>query len=187
MNYTHPTDGILTVNVPADAKVFVNGLPTTSTGTMRTYVSRNLNPGQVYNYEVRTEVVRDGKVVSDTKNVKLVAGQEYAMAFRGEQGANQIAAAQPSKTVLTLHVPQDAKVILAGHETDTPGEVREYTTTRLAAGTTWDGYKVLVSVNRGGKTVTQEKTITLRAGDSRDMTFDFDSPQVAATSADAAN
>ncbi|HZZ73129.1 MAG TPA: hypothetical protein VFE24_12815 [Pirellulales bacterium] len=36
-----------------------------------------------------------------------------------------LAAAQPPKTVLTLPGPSDAKVILAGHETNAPGEVRE--------------------------------------------------------------
>ncbi|HZZ73130.1 MAG TPA: hypothetical protein VFE24_12820 [Pirellulales bacterium] len=33
-----------------------------------------------------------------------------------------LAAARPPKTVLTLHLRQDAKVILAGHEKDVPGE-----------------------------------------------------------------
>ncbi len=41
---------MLTVSVPADARVFVNGHATTSTGETRTYISRNLRPGATYTY-----------------------------------------------------------------------------------------------------------------------------------------
>ena len=183
MSYGRTQNGSLTINVPADAKVFVNGLPTTSTGTQRTYVSRNLTPGQSYTYEVRAEVVRDGQTISDVKTVRLTAGQEYAAAFNMEQAAEKIAS-QPAKTTLTLRVPTDAKVILAGRETNTPGEVREFTTTKLALGTKWDDYKIVVQVERNGRTVSQDKTISLVAGETREMAFDFDSPQVAASEAE---
>ena len=66
----HPTYGpmrnsaLLSVKVPADAKVFVNDRPTTSTGSDREYISRDLQTGAGYNYTVRAEFVRDGKTVS---------------------------------------------------------------------------------------------------------------------------
>ena len=55
----------LTVSVPADAKVFVNGMATTSTGTTRQYVSRGLASGYSYSYEIRVEVTRDGRIVEE--------------------------------------------------------------------------------------------------------------------------
>jgi uncharacterized protein (TIGR03000 family) len=72
----------LTVSVPADAKVIVNGRPTTSTGQRRRYTCTGLNPAAVYDYQVRAEFVRDGKPVSEEKTVSLTAGQTASLAFR---------------------------------------------------------------------------------------------------------
>ena len=54
------SEATLTVNVPSDARVFVNGAKTTSVGSQRSYVSRGLQAGFNYTYEVRAEVERNG-------------------------------------------------------------------------------------------------------------------------------
>jgi len=73
--------GILTVWVPNDAKVTVNGIETRSTGSRRQFVSYGLKPGLSYKYVVRAQIVRNGQVVEDTRNVVLTAGQITAVAF----------------------------------------------------------------------------------------------------------
>jgi uncharacterized protein (TIGR03000 family) len=73
--------GQLTIVVPADAKVFINGHQTRSVGTHREYVSYGLETGLTYRYEVRAEVVRDGKTVEDSREVFLTAGSREGMAF----------------------------------------------------------------------------------------------------------
>jgi uncharacterized protein (TIGR03000 family) len=73
--------GILTVWVPNDAKVTVNGLETRSSGSRRLFVSYGLKPGLSYKYVVRAQIVRNGQVVEDTRNVVLTAGQITAVAF----------------------------------------------------------------------------------------------------------
>src|SRR6185436_10733031 len=72
-----PSSGsiLLTVSVPADAKVFVNGQPTRSTGELRQYASSGLQPAAIYPYQVRAEFVRDGKPISEEQTVQLTAGQ----------------------------------------------------------------------------------------------------------------
>ncbi|MBL9122065.1 MAG: TIGR03000 domain-containing protein, partial [Planctomycetaceae bacterium] len=67
---------MLSVWVPTDAKIFVNGNTTSSTGSARSYVSRGLQPGASYSYEIRAEVVRDGRTLTETKQVTVVAGQK---------------------------------------------------------------------------------------------------------------
>ena len=47
--------GLLTVWVPYDAKVTINGLLTKSTGSKRHFVSYGLRPGYTYKYEVKAE------------------------------------------------------------------------------------------------------------------------------------
>jgi uncharacterized protein (TIGR03000 family) len=78
---------LLTVNVPADAKVFINGQSTNSTGDRRQYTSTGLQPVAVYGYRVRVEFVRDGKPISEEKTVQLTAGQTGSLAFSAAPNA----------------------------------------------------------------------------------------------------
>ena len=82
--------GILTVWVPYDAKVTVNGLETRSVGSRRQFVSYGLKPGLSYKYVVcaQAEVVREGengkkekKLETSTQEVMLTAGAIKAVAF----------------------------------------------------------------------------------------------------------
>ena len=78
------------------------------------------------------------------------------------------------KTRLTLHVPADAKVTLAGVETKQTGEVREFATSKLAAGQSWGEYKVVVETTRDGKTLVEERTINLIGGQDQDLAVNFE-------------
>ena len=166
------TEATLTVNVPANARIFVNGTSTRSQGTVRRYVSRGLTPGSEYSYEIKAEIDRDGQTIQETKIVKVRGGQTINVAFDLKATANL-------ETVVTVQVPEDAKVFLAGNETSGQGLVRVFRTSKLAPGTEWSDYTVRVSVERDGKTVSREQTLTLKAGDTPSLTFDFDVPQVA--------
>lgn len=166
------SEATLTVNVPAETKIFVNGAPTRSRGEVRRYVSRGLTPGQEYSYEIKAELDRDGAAVQETKLVKVRAGETIQVAFELNSDA-------APETVVTVNVPEDAKVYLAGNETKGEGSVRIFRTNKLAKGAKWAGYTVQASVERNGKTITRERTLDLQAGDSRTLTFDFDAPQVA--------
>jgi uncharacterized protein (TIGR03000 family) len=90
-----------------------------------------------------------------------------------------IASAPAVKTSLTLHVPADAKISLAGVDTKQSGELRQFATTRLAAGQTWDGYKVVVEMNKNGQTLHEERTIKLVGGEAQELSINFDSTAVA--------
>lgn len=174
---------LLSVNVPAEAKIFINGNETTSTGSERQYISRGLNSGNRYDYEIRAEITRDGQTITETKNVSLAAGQQVNLSFNLEGNKEAPVAGKKASTKLTLHVPADAKVYLAGRETSSTGEVREFTTSKLTAGTEWNNYTVHVVANIDGRDVSKDETITLTGGDDRDLTFDFNSNPIASTAA----
>jgi uncharacterized protein (TIGR03000 family) len=89
---TSADSGVLTVWVPYDAKVTVNGLETKSTGSRRQFVSYGLKAGFSYKYEVKAAIVRDGQMVEDTQTVTLTAGQVSAVAFGFNSPAQQVAA-----------------------------------------------------------------------------------------------
>lgn len=163
---------LLTVDVPAEAKVYVNDRATTSTGEHRSYVSRNLSLGMEYTYTVRAEVTRNGQNIEQTQVIDLRAGGNEHLVF-------DFPAAQSPETSLTVIVPASAKVYLGGVETSATGTQRVFSTTSLAAGKQWTNYTVVVEFERDGKTVKQDRTITLKSGEKKELTFNVDEPKIA--------
>jgi uncharacterized protein (TIGR03000 family) len=172
---------LLTVVVPEDAKVYMNGQLTKTPGTHRQYISRGLQPGQRYTYEVQAVVNRGGQALRDTQVVQVRAGQTAQVAFQFDRASpTQLSeAAGAVRTTLTLQLPEDAKVVLAGNLTGATGAIRRYTTTGLAKGEKWEDYRVLATAVRNGRTVTQERTIRLTGGESKLLHFQLDDRQVA--------
>ena len=163
------------MTVPEDALVYVNGILTKSTGSDRTYISRGLQNGMKYTYEVRAEAIRDGQKIEETKIITLKAGENQLVSF------DNLQAAKSAETTLTLKVPAEAKVSLGGNPTIGSGTERRFRTSKLAGDKEWSNYTVQVSIDRNGRTLTQEKSINLKAGDDQTLSFDFNDDQVAST------
>lgn len=117
-------------------------------------------------------------------------GGGYAVSYRGGYGyarrgavSREVIASKPAapavKTRLTLHVPADAKVTLAGVDTKQTGEVRQFATTNLKAGEAWDDYAVVVEMEQGGQMLREERTIKLMGGQAQELSIEFDSTQLA--------
>ena len=172
----------LTVNVPAEAKIFINGKATTTAASPRRYISRGLMPGYRYTYKVRAELLRDGKTLDQTKVVQLRAGEDADMSFDFEVATTEEAEVEAVRTRLTVHVPDEAKVFLSGTRTSSTGPVRTFSTSKLSPGESWSNYTIRVALDRDGRTLAKERTISLKAGEDRVIAFDFDEPRVAATS-----
>ncbi|QEG24168.1 TIGR03000 domain-containing protein [Mariniblastus fucicola] len=154
---------ILSLDVPKDAKVFINDKLTRTSGTTRSYVSRNLIRGKEYRYRVKVVSEVDGKDVVKSRVVTMRGGEQNEVAFNFD----------PIVTRVVLSVPEDAKVIIDGKETSTAGAFRSFATQRLKSGK-WDDYSVEVSVVRDGKTLTRKEKFDLAAGEFRFFEFDFD-------------
>jgi uncharacterized protein (TIGR03000 family) len=159
-----PADAaLLSVEVPADAKIFVNGAKTSATGAVRQFLSRGLADGKQYEFTVRMIIDRDGQSSEQTKVVSLAAGGRASLSFSDN--------AAP-KTSLTLHVPADAKVWLAGNATSSAGATRQFQTTTLAAGQTWRNYEIRVATVIDGREQVVSKVIDLAAGQTVELSLD---------------
>jgi uncharacterized protein (TIGR03000 family) len=91
-----------------------------------------------------------------------------------------VVASKPAvKTSLTLHVPAEATVTLAGVATKQTGEVRQFATNKLTAGQVWNDYKVVVEMEKDGQMVREERTLNLTGGQPQELTVNFDSNQIA--------
>jgi len=103
--------------------------------------------------------------------------------IRGELGRRQFvsAFAAPARTSLTVRVPENAKVYLEGNATRSTGAVRQYATGHLEDGQEWVGYEVRVEIDQDGQKLVQRKTLTLKAGQTHEVSFDFDMPALAQT------
>lgn len=169
---------LLTIAVPESAKVVVNGRETSSRGEVRQFMSNGLKDGMVYTYVVEVTFA-DGEATS-TKTVKLRAGAAERLVFNEPvDPASTVSATSAPETVVTLRVPADAVVNLAGNDTKGEGDVRTFRTRQLADGHNWDSYTIRVTSVVDGLPVTKEKTIDLVAGSDHDFTFEFDNASLA--------
>lgn len=163
-------DARMVVSLPNNATLYVNGMKTTSEGAARQFISRDLEKGLRYPYDLKAVLEIDGRQIVKTKQVVLQAGDHSEVAF---------GFADPIETKLTLRVPEDADLTIAGADTSSTGSERKFTTLRLSPGQTWSDYEVVVTVNRNGRKVSKSQTIDLQAGENRTLTFDFDVDAVA--------
>ncbi len=77
-----PTDRAkVIVQLPTDAKLYVDNQPIKSAADHDTFSTPRLDRGQAYFYDVRAEVVRDGKTLVETRRIVLRAGDEVTVAF----------------------------------------------------------------------------------------------------------
>ena len=165
-----PNEVHLTVKLPEAAKVYINGNLTTTTGAARHFVSRNLTANEAYRFEVKAVLPKeDGTEVVQNRTVVVNSGTGEEISF------DMLKADDPVETILTLNVPENAKVVLAQNATKSEGTSRVYRTKQLREGEAWDDYRIEVTF--GG--VTKEKTIRLIGGDKLALTFNFESDEVA--------
>jgi uncharacterized protein (TIGR03000 family) len=175
---------VLTVAVPGDAIVLVNGHQTKSDGTIRQFKSRGLKEGYVYTYVVKATYNVGGQAKTETKSVRLRSGSEERVEFVAPEPAPKATVSKPVEsedvlTVVRLHVPSDAQVTLAGNATTGTGDVRTFRTKQLKPGQQWAGYTIRVTAVVGGQTVSKERTIDVTAGSTNELTFDFNGSSVA--------
>ncbi len=72
----------VTVKLPADARLYVDGVLCPLNSTTRTFNTPDLDAGQRYYYTLKAEVVRDGETRAASKRVVVEAGKEVTVEFK---------------------------------------------------------------------------------------------------------
>jgi uncharacterized protein (TIGR03000 family) len=85
----------ITVDVPADAKVWFDGALMTSTGPVRQYNSPLLTPGNRYAYDVKASWNEKGHEVTQTQKVEVAAGAHVNVDFPAPPKGTAQASADP--------------------------------------------------------------------------------------------
>jgi uncharacterized protein (TIGR03000 family) len=74
---------LIEVHVPsAEAEVWFDGVKTTQTGTLRSFLSPSLAPGGTFTYTVRARWTEDGRPVEQTRRISVQAGHQQTVDFR---------------------------------------------------------------------------------------------------------
>jgi uncharacterized protein (TIGR03000 family) len=88
----NPPDGSekssLKVDLPKDAKFFVDGKEIPGSGTTRAFATPALPRGAEFYYDLKAEVTVDGKPVTEEKRVIVRAGQTVTASFAKLQTSN---------------------------------------------------------------------------------------------------
>jgi uncharacterized protein (TIGR03000 family) len=71
----------LTIDVPLDARVYLDGEPLKAPVATRVFLTPALNPGSTYFYDLRAEIERDGRTLVASQRVFIRAGQTVNAAF----------------------------------------------------------------------------------------------------------
>ncbi len=71
----------IVVSLPADARLIVDGTPTTSTSDRRTLVTPVLENGATYVYTMQAEVTREGRVMTQSQQVTVRGGETSNVQF----------------------------------------------------------------------------------------------------------
>jgi uncharacterized protein (TIGR03000 family) len=87
------TTAHVTVKVPADAEVWLEGKKTTSTGSVREFQSPPLEAGYEYTYTLRARWLQNGKEITQTQEVGVSAGAHVNVDFPVASGTAKPASA----------------------------------------------------------------------------------------------
>jgi uncharacterized protein (TIGR03000 family) len=79
--YPTTTSAHITINVPADAKVWFDDTPTKSTGAVRQYTTPPLDPGTHYSYDIRAQWTENGHEVTQSQKVQFNPGGQVVVNF----------------------------------------------------------------------------------------------------------
>lgn len=71
----------LLIDLPADAKLYVDGQLTTSTNENRAFTTPALQSGLTYYYDLKAEISRDGLTHTESKRVIVRSGDSIHMSF----------------------------------------------------------------------------------------------------------
>jgi len=83
---TGPARATITVRLPADARLTIDGEATRSTSDTRSFVTPPLERDKDFHYTLEARVLRDGKPVTMSKRVTVRAGEETQVSLDASSG-----------------------------------------------------------------------------------------------------
>jgi uncharacterized protein (TIGR03000 family) len=86
------------IEIPADARLYVDGTLMKTGSSVRQFQTPPLNPQQTYVYDLKAELVRDGQSYTEVRQIVIRPGQEASASFAGMEERAAAAALTSSST-----------------------------------------------------------------------------------------
>jgi uncharacterized protein (TIGR03000 family) len=71
------------IEIPADAKLFVDGQLMKTSSAVRMFKTPVLEPNQTYFYELKAEVIRNSQTFTEVQQLVVRAGEQASASFAG--------------------------------------------------------------------------------------------------------
>jgi uncharacterized protein (TIGR03000 family) len=163
-----PNQATIIVQVPAEAKMFVDGNEANLTSTSRRFITPALEMGRDYFYTIRAEKTRKGEKVAESKRVVFRAGQTVKVNFGDMSTAKVVPQAAPAS--VTVRLPADARLSVDGIECPLTSATRTFNTPKLDPGQRYV-YTLKAEIVREGQTRADSKRVFVEAGKKVDVDF----------------
>lgn len=160
-----PNQARILVQLPADAKLYVDDQLSNQSATPRTLVTPVLQNGRDYTYTLRVEAVRNGQTVVATKDVVFRAGDNKAVEF------GDLAGKATAKVTVTL--PATAKLYVDDILCPQTSSTRSFETPEMPYGQKYY-YTMKTEYEQDGKVQTTSRQVIVEAG--QQIKVDFGTP-----------
>lgn len=158
----------IVAQLPANARLFIDGQLDTRTSPTRAIVTPELQGDREYFYTLRAELVRDGKTLTAAKRVPLLAGALVSVDFGDLTREPVVSAGAPSN--VTVRLPADARMTVNGARLPLSSAVRTFATPHLAAGQQYF-YTIQAEVDRDGQIVSKSRRVVVEANKAIEVDF----------------
>jgi uncharacterized protein (TIGR03000 family) len=166
-----PTQATVIVQVPEDAKLYVDGELSEQTSTTRTFISPDLQLGKDYSYTLKMEANKDGRTAVASKRVIVRAGAVTRVNFTDQNSAGTVRPEEkPAPARVTVQLPTDARLLVDGVASPLTSSTRTFDTPALEPGRKYF-YILTAEVVREGRPVSDSRRVLLQAG--KEVKVDF--------------
>ena len=160
---------VVVEKLPANAELYVDGQRYPWSSASKSFLTPPLEANRDYFYTFKSETVRDGKPVVETRRVVVRAGAVANVGFDGDK-AEASADKSNGKAKVTVRLPKDARLSVDGNVVDVKGDTRTFETPKLEVGRDFY-YTLTAEVERDGRKVSDSKRVIVRAGATVDVDF----------------
>ncbi len=164
-----PTQGTVIVNLPADAKMFVDGREAHLTSASRSFTTPTLQQGRDYYYTIKAQANRDGETRVQSARLVVRAGQTARVDF-GDMSSSRLVSATlddgAAPAIIKVRLPQEARLYLNGVQCPSTS----ITTAKLLPGRDY-AYTLKAEVVENGEVRSEIRRVVFRSG--KEVTVDF--------------
>jgi uncharacterized protein (TIGR03000 family) len=168
---TNDNQGTVVVQLPTDARMWVDGKLADLTSSSRTFLTPALEKDRDYYYTIRAEATRDGKSLAQNARVVVRAGQMSRVDFGDLRTVAQVTPAVGAAPAhITVRLPANAKLYVDDVPAPQTSARQTFDTPRLEPGRVYY-YMLRAETTLNGRARSESRRVELQAGKRVEVDF----------------